>query len=365
MISDPIETLLNEGVSEGVYPGAVLLATRGGTIQVFHTVGRRMLTPHSLPMEQETLFDLASLTKPLATSLAIMKLLDDRRIDLDQPLESLLERMVPKDKKGITPRRLLSHSAGYIDWKPFYLELDHVAPKDRKPVVREQLMGLPLSYAPGTGSLYSDLGFMLLEWVIELTAKMEMARFLKETFYAPLSLKQTGFFQSDLPGPIPRERFAATEECPWRKQIIQGAVHDENAYALGGYSGHAGMFGTAGEVYTLANLLREHWRGERDDYLRPETVRAFFTRQDLVRGSTWALGWDTPSPETSSSGRHFSRNSVGHLGFTGTSLWMDLEQDVMIIFLSNRIHPTRKNEKIRAFRPVLHDHVMEAFGLSP
>jgi CubicO group peptidase (beta-lactamase class C family) len=141
-------------------------------------------------------------------------------------------------------------------------------------------------------------------------------------------------------------------------------VHDENAYSLGGYSGHAGLFGTASEVYKLANLLRGHWRGERTDYLRPETVRAFFTRQDIVEGSSWALGWDTPSSANSSSGSYFSETSVGHLGFTGTSLWMDLEKDVIVVFLSNRIHPTRENKKIRAFRPVLHDRVMETFGLA-
>ena len=136
-------------------------------------------------------------------------------------------------------------------------------------------------------------------------------------------------------------------------------MHDENAYALGGYSGHAGLFGTAGELYSLSDLLMGHYQGERGDYLRPETVRAFFSRQDLVNGSTWALGWDTPSPENSSSGKRFSARSVGHLGFSGTSVWMDLEQDVIVILLTNRIHPTRKNEKIRVFRPALHDLVME------
>jgi CubicO group peptidase (beta-lactamase class C family) len=359
-----IETLLQKGRREGVYPGAVLLAARGDVIRLFAAVGERALAPHPLPMEEETLFDLASLTKPLGTTLAVMKLVDAGTIDLDRPLEELLQQAVPEDKKGITPRLLLSHSAGFKDWMPFYLELDHVALKDRKAVLRNRLLTLPLAYAPGTQALYSDLGFMLLEWMIEATAGMDLPRFLERKFYAPLSLKDTGFFSTRLPDRFTQDHFAATEDCPWRKRIIQGAVHDENAHALGGYSGHAGLFGTAGNVYELANLLSGHWRGERQDYFSPGTVREFFTRQDLVHGSTWALGWDTPSPVNSSAGRHVTATSVGHLGFTGTSLWMDLEQNVVIIFLSNRIHPTRKNEKIRAFRPLLHDRIMEAFGLA-
>jgi CubicO group peptidase (beta-lactamase class C family) len=143
---------------------------------------------------------------------------------------------------------------------------------------------------------------------------------------------------------------------------MRGYVHDENAYVLGGYSGHAGLFGTAEEVYLLIDLLRVHFLGQRSDYLRPETVKTFFSRQDVVNGSTWALGWDTPSTQDSSSGRYFSSNSVGHLGFTGTSIWMDFEKDIIVVFLTNRIHPTRNNEKIKAFRPKIHDVIMEELG---
>ena len=136
-------------------------------------------------------------------------------------------------------------------------------------------------------------------------------------------------------------------------------MDDENAYAVGGYSGHAGLFGTAEEVYEIVKLLKEHYLGVLQDHLNPKIVRTFFTRQERTEGSTWALGWDTPSIKNSSSGRFFSENSVGHLGFTGTSVWMDLEKDVVVILLTNRIHPTRDNEKIRAFRPKIHDLIMK------
>ena len=363
MGNDHVKALLNKGVAEGVYPGAVLLVAFEGEILLKH-VGSRTLIPEVLPMERDTIFDLASLTKPLATTLALMKLFDSGEIQLDQSLEDLLSKALPQDKKNITPRLLLSHSAGFADWKPFYLELDHIRREERTGRLRDELLNIPLVYPPGKGTLYSDLGFMVLEWVVEEIAGMKLPRFLHKHFYDPLGLEKTFFYEHVVPLRFGEDQFAVTEDCPWREKVLKGIVHDENAYALGGYSGHAGLFGNAREVYTLVNLLIEHYRGEREDYLRPKTVRAFFTRQDLVAGSTWALGWDTPSSENSNSGGHFSKTSVGHLGFTGTSVWIDLERDVIVIFLTNRVHPTRKDEKIRAFRPVLHDMVMEELGLS-
>jgi CubicO group peptidase (beta-lactamase class C family) len=358
-VKEPIREPLLEGVEEGVYPGAVLLVSHQGNIAFLEEAGYCSLTSRSNPIRKDTLFDLASLTKPLATTLAIMKLVDQGSLSLDQHLDTLLPTDLPKDKKTMTPRFLLSHCAGFADWKPFYLELERVEKDKRKESLRERLMNMPLIYDPGTETLYSDLGFMILEWVVETVAGMPLDLFLMKHFYGPLSLKNI-FFSSDIPpAGFPIDRFAATEECPWRKKTVAGYVHDENAYVVGGYSGHAGLFGTASDVHKLVNLLRSHFLGKRDDYLKPETVETFFTRQDLVEGSTWALGWDTPSPIDSSSGNHFSLNSVGHLGFTGTSVWMDLDKDIIVIFLTNRVHPTRNNEKIKAFRPRIHDLVME------
>lgn len=358
-----IHALLSKGVREKVYPGAVLLVARGGEPVLFHQVGHRSLIPHIAPMEKDTIFDLASLTKPLATTLAIMKLVDGGDIYLDQPVTSLLPIPIPGDKISLTPRLLLNHSAGLVDWKPFYLELDQSATAKRRESLRKRIMDTPLIYPPGQGTLYSDLGFMILEWIIEEKAGVPMHEFLDHHFYRPLSLKRTFLNNEGEATRFGEDQFAATEECPWRGEIMRGSVHDENAYAIGGYSGHAGLFGTAEEVFLLVDFLRKHYRGESSDYLKPETVRTFFTRQDIVDGNTWALGWDTPSVENSSAGKHFSPVSVGHLGFTGTSVWMDLEQDIIVIFLTNRVHPTRSNEKIRVFRPVLHDLVMEEFGV--
>ncbi|MCP4666153.1 MAG: serine hydrolase [Deltaproteobacteria bacterium] len=358
-----IEQLLMKGAQEGVYPGAVLVAAQGGEVVFFKEAGHRSLVPHTAPMQKDTIFDLASLTKPLATTLAIMKLVDQEEIRLDQPVIDLLPHGLPKEKEGVTPRLLLCHSAGFPDWKPLYLELERFGPEKRKDLLRKRLLDLPLDYRPGEEVLYSDLGFMMLEWIVEQKTGMAMDRFLDRHFYSPLSLQKTFFSGDDTLIRFGRDQFAATEDCPWRKEIVVGRVHDENAHVLGGYSGHAGLFGVAQEVYALIHLLREHYRGERGDYLSLETVRTFFTRQDIVKGSTWALGWDRPSPQGSSTGRYFSPNSVGHLGFTGASIWMDLDRDVIVVFLTNRIHPTRNNEKIKKFRPLLHDVMMEELAI--
>ena len=359
-----IHTLLEKGCQRGIYPGAVLLVARHGEIVFFSSIGHSTLIPSPAPMRRETIFDLASLTKPLATTLAIMKLVDEGKMALDQPLSRLLSGALPTDKGGLTPRLILNHCAGFIDWRPLYLEVERFRFDRRKDVLRKLLLDMDLAYRPGQGNIYSDIGFMFLEWIIERNGNLPLHLYFDEHFRLPLSLEKTFFDNRCLPSPFERDQFAATEQCPWRNEIMQGAVHDENAYSVGGYSGHAGLFGTALDVYAMLDLLRMHFMGDRDDFFNPETVRLFFTKQGIVAGSTWALGWDTPSPQGSSSGKYFSSNSVGHTGFTGTSVWMDLDLDVVVVLLTNRIHPTRKNEQIRGFRPELHDLIMKELGMS-
>lgn len=390
--------IFKEGVKEGIYPGAVLLVAKEGEVVFLEEAGYRCLIPEQTAMEKDTIFDLASLTKPLATTLAVMKLVYTGKLDLNEVLDDIFEGIDLKDKSTLTPRLLLCHSAGLTDWKPFYEKLIDHPPEERKQIVRSWIIEEPFAYKPGTGNLYSDLGFMLLEWVIEKRAGEGLAEYVEREFYVLLGLKRT-FFSENPPHPpftkgggfkegsftrggkkgkggntgqdqrspsfknsCRAEEFAATEECPWRKRVLRGEVHDDNAWTLGGYSGHAGLFGTAQEVYVIVDMLREHYLGRRSDFFKPETVREFFRRQNIVKASDWALGWDTRALEGSSAGRHFSRNSVGHTGFTGTSIWMDLEKDVVAILLTNRVHPTRSNDKIKAFRPRIHDLIMEELG---
>jgi CubicO group peptidase (beta-lactamase class C family) len=400
---------LHRGLEEGVFPGAVALVAQGGKVVFFEHVGYRSLVPERASMTRDTIFDLASLTKVFATVPTIMKLVDEGRIAREDPLSKLIPSADLGDKTDLTLKLLLTHSAGLVDWKPFFEKLRDHPLKERKRLLREWIIEEPFAYEPANGSLYSDLGFMLLEWVIEEQTGETLPEFVEKSFYGPLGLKRTLFRRTsdqDNPPRPPftkggreenlkggsRERagerksldsrlrgndenifgsngstyakkeFVATEDCPWRKRVLQGEVHDDNAWTLGGYSGHAGLFSTAEEVYVMANMMREHYLGKRKDFFNPETVREFFRRQDIVKGSDWALGWDTRALEGSSAGKYFSRDSVGHTGFTGTSIWMDLEKDVIAILLSNRVHPKRDNDKIKQFRPVFHDAVMEALG---
>ena len=355
---DKIADLLKRGLREEVYPGAVLMVAVEEDIVSLHNVGKRALTPKPLPMEKETIFDLASLTKPLGTTLAIMKIVDGGLLGLDTPISSLIRPFPWKDKTDLTPRLLLNHSSGLPDWKPFYLELIKYPIEERKRTLRRLIMEEPLDEEPKRVMLYSDLGFMLLEWIIEIITGQDLSSFLNSNLYHPLGLKDLYLDQITADPLYEKALFAATECCPWRKEIIQGHVHDENAYALGGYSGHAGLFGRALDIFTLTNRLIKIYHGHCSEPIKTETVRTFFSRQEIVPGSAWALGWDTPAGKNSSSGRHFSSNSVGHTGFTGTSVWIDLEKDITVIFLTNRIHPSRSNEKIRNFRSKLHNLIM-------
>ena len=361
-MTNKITVFLKTGLKQKVYPGAVLLVAQGEDIVFFHNVGNRAVKPKPLPMEKETIFDLASLTKPLATTLAIMKRVDEGLLDLDKPISYLIQPFPWKYKADLTSRLLLNHSAGLPDWKPFYLEMIKYPLEERKSVLRRFIMEEPLHNEPKKVSLYSDLGFMLLEWIIEITADQDLSSLLDASFYHPLGLKTFYLDHVTSDRVHEKESYAATEYCPWRKEIVQGHVHDENAYALGGYSGHAGLFGTALDVFTLTTALVKIYHGTRSDLVSSETVRTFFSRQGIVPESTYALGWDTPSQKNSGSGNYFSSNSVGHTGFTGTSVWIDLEKNITVIFLTNRIHPSRSNEKIKDFRPKLHDLVMQELG---
>ncbi|MBI3303807.1 MAG: serine hydrolase, partial [Deltaproteobacteria bacterium] len=229
--------------------------------------------------------------------------------------------------------------------------------------VYTQLQREKLEAVPGQQAVYSDLGFMLLGAVIEEITGLGLDQYCRDKIFRPLGLQWTAFLNLEMMRrhklqPM-LEKFAPTERCPWRKRVLCAEVHDDNAYAMGGVAGHAGLFSTVDDLDRLVSCLTACYRGE-STFLPSALVHEFWTRDGSVPGSTWTLGWDTPSPEHSSAGELFSPQSVGHLGFTGTSLWIDLEQQVHVIVLSNRVHPRRDNDKIQAFRPVLHNAIMQA-----
>jgi serine-type D-Ala-D-Ala carboxypeptidase len=348
-----VEDLIGRGLEDGVFPGAVVLAADREGIVWHRAFGvANMDTGRAVTLE--TVFDLASLTKPLATSLAIMKLVDWGKTDPDQPIGDILHAFKGSDNGSITLGHLLFHTSGLPDYRPYYAALSKLPADVRKETRQKLLVDEPLVNPVGVRTLYSDLGFMILGWVVEELTGKRLDRFVAETIYRPLGLDRLFFV--DLGAPPPEASFAATERCAWRKMLLEGKVHDDNAFAVGGIDGHAGLFGTAEDVYRLISfLLSAYFDRGGAPVFKPDLVRLFFERsKDRDR----TLGFDTPSPEDSSSGRYFSPRSVGHLGFTGTSFWVDLTRELTVVLLTNRVHPSRENTRIIDFRPIFHDAVM-------
>jgi len=356
---------LNKAVDEGFFPGAVLLVACRGEVRIHEAVGFAALKPRKVHMTRSTIFDLASLTKPIATTTAMMRLVDRGALGLDDSVSRWIPEFSGGDKDRVMVRDLLNHCSGLRAWEPFYKEViktakrrsDYVGSPDAKQLVLNRIHRSRLVYPPGTKSIYSDLGFILLGEIIERASGLPLDRFCREEVFRPLGLKRTFYIKT---GSHPPGKFAATERSEWRRRIVVGEVHDDNAYTMGGVAGHAGLFGTAMDLNRFAQRMLEALRG-RSAFVSQKIVEEFMTRQ-TTPGSSWGLGWDTPSETSgapSSSGRFFSSRSFGHLGYTGTSLWIDPEQDLTVVFLTNRVHPTSRNIKIRKFRPVIHDLIVQ------
>ena len=367
-----VEDAFKEALAEGVFPGAVLLAAKGEEIVYLEAFGSRSLVPEKTPMQRDTIFDLASLTKPLATAPAMMLLVREKKIRLDDRVTRFFPNFGVLGKMYITFRHLLAHCSGLPAWKGYYEEIvrdqqrgkvNFIASRAAKHYVFEQIHREKALSAPGTQALYSDLGFMLLGEVVEEISGWSLDRYCYDKIFKPMGLRSTSFvdltqIRSRRLQPI-QEMIAPTEECPWRKRILCGEVDDDNAYAMGGVAGHAGLFANAEDIHRFLVRMRKCLTS--DDPLFPRSiVEEFLTRDETVPGSTFALGWDTPSAENSTSGSFFSPRSVGHLGFTGTSIWWDLEKDCHVILLTNRVHPSRSNDKIKGFRPHIHNIVMKS-----
>ena len=345
---------MQAAVDSGVFPGGVLLVSRNGQRLFLRAYGAANLYSGD-PATVDTVYDLASLTKPLATALALMKLIEKGCLTLDCRLDRLLEEARHSSIGHIQIQELLYHVSGLPSYRPYYRCLAKIPAGSRKKVLNRLLLKVTPVYPAGSQTLYSDIGFMLLRWIVETVSGAGLNQLVARELYAPLGLRRLFFNPLDR-RPV-NAAYAATEDCPWRGEVLSGKVHDDNTYVVGGVDGQAGLFGTVHDVHVLLRELLFNYHGLAENGLfKPELVRRFFSR---FEGRGRALGFDAPSPSNSSAGRHFSFHSVGHLGFTGTSFWMDLDKKIIIILLTNRVHPTRSNQRIKRFRPVLHDLIME------
>lgn len=309
--------------------------------------GRLTYAADAAETRDDTIFDLASLTKVIATTPLMMRAVDEGRMRLEDRVADRLPQWRGADRADVTVRDLLEHASGLTAYLPFFR--DH---HGRDEFVRA-ICTLPLEYAPRTQSIYSDLGFMLLAFMLEDACGTPFAK-LFDTFWSGLATGAASTLRFNPPREL-RERCAPTELDLWRGRLLQGEVHDENAWELGGAAGHAGLFATGSAVGCFARAMLEGLNGD-STIARPDTL-AQFVQRSRVPGSSRALGWDTMLP-TSSCGTRMSARAIGHTGFTGTSLWIDPERDLYVVFLTNRVHPTRENNQIQAVRRRVHDEIL-------
>ncbi len=337
-----VQKLLDDAVQAGAFPAAVVEVGDATRVLWSEALGRLTFDPASPPTPLDAVFDLGSLTKVLATTPIVMQEFERGVIGLDEPVSHYIPAWTGADRTGVTIRDLLAHSSGLPAHRHFYETMSGRAPFERA------ICTTPLEYAPRARSIYSDLGFMLLGFLLDdrrplaqrFTALRVQIRIVEDLqFHPPASW---------------RTRIAPTEE-PFRRRATIGAVADENAAALGGVAGHAGLFGTAAGVGQHARHLLQVLDGKVGAFQRA-TLEQFITKRADVPGSSRALGWDTMLP-TSSCGIRMSPRSFGHTGFTGTSLWIDPDRGIYVVLLTNRVHPTDANDAIRQVRPAVPDAV--------
>jgi CubicO group peptidase (beta-lactamase class C family) len=371
-----VDRALDKAIEKSEIPGAVVLARmpRDGEVIEHESVrGVAVTRPERIPMARETIFDVASLTKPMATTTAVLLLVHDGVIQLDDPVAKYLPTFGERGKEAVSVRHLLTHSSGLKPWRAFHeilLERERktgeriIGTPEAKEMVVDRICRSALVHEPGAAAVYGDLDFIVLGAVVEAVAREPLDAFCAERVFRPMGLEHTAFLhlpEGGGPPPAPlRRRIAATENCPWRKYIVWGEVHDPNAFAMGGVAGHAGLFAPADDVLRFAQVILDVWHG-RSDVLPHDLLREFLTRQHLPESSGWALGWDTPTRGASSSGQHFSDNSVGHLGFTGTSLWIDLDAEAIVVMLTNRVHLVAKRSRFE-LRAEIHDLIREGMN---
>ena len=345
--------VLEQAVRERAFPGAAYGVLLNKEVLALDSVGRFTYSPDSPAVTPFTVFDLASVTKVVATTAIAMLLYDRGVLRLETPLAEILPEFAAGpglNRNRVTLHSLLAHSSGL----PGYLRLFE---RNRTPAAMlDALMHVPLEAPPGVRAEYSDIGFMLLGRALEVLAGDSLSNLFQTQIATPLQLDTARF----TPPAEWRSQIPPTEnDATFRHRVIQGEVQDENCFALGGVAGHAGLFANALDILRFACcILAEGRTATGEQLFRPETIRLFATRETQPRGTSRALGWDTPS-QPSSSGRFFSPRSIGHLGYAGTSLWIDRDRGLAVVLLSNRTWPDRSNA-IREVRPAFHDSIFAA-----
>ena len=344
-----LQRLIRRFIDLQAFPGASLAVGYREKLLVARGYGRLDYTSNSPPATLNSVYDLASLTKVVCTSTLAMQAFDRGAIDLEDRLSRFFPEFRERRKQQVALKHLLTHSSGLPAHIPFYEQTNG------KENILQRILDIPLEYRPGSRSVYSDLGFILLGAVVEKACGDSLDNLARERIFQPLGMVRTCFH----PPSDWRHHMAPTEMDPWRKRLLRGEVHDENAYAMGGVAGHAGLFGTAADLGVFCQALLNGGVYNHRRIVKRSTLEIFTRHQAQPPESSRALGWDTPSPNCSA-GSRLSPQSYGHTGFTGTSLWIDPRRRLFIVFLTNRVHPSRDNSTIQPARREVADTVAEA-----
>jgi CubicO group peptidase (beta-lactamase class C family) len=358
----PVYKVLTEAIAARAFPGCAFGVFADGNVVLQDALGRSTYDSDAFEVAPNTIYDIASITKVVATTASAMLLAQRGVLDLDTPLGELLPGFVvgrPSEQRAreVTVRHLLAHNSGL----PRYAELFRTATTPDN--LLRACLQMPLEAEPGTRADYSDLGFILLGKALEVLTRESLATWTQSQIFDPLQLAATGF---NPPRGVTSLIPPTENDATFRQRRIQGEVQDENAWVLNGIAGHAGVFSNVPDLLRFAAAILEAGRssGNQDVQIEPlfskRIIDQFATRQG-PEGSSRALGWDTPS-ENSSSGHYFSKHSIGHLGFSGCSLWIDLDAEIAVVLLTNRTWPDRTSQLIREVRPAFHDATRSALG---
>ncbi|HEV2277792.1 MAG TPA: serine hydrolase domain-containing protein [Acidobacteriaceae bacterium] len=350
------KAVLEPAIAARAFPGAAFGVLHQGQIVAIDAVGRFTYDSDASPVQPDTVFDLASVSKVVATTTAAMILHSRGVLDLDAPLGEVLPGFVigmepGSGKERVTLRMLLAHSSGLPGYVTFFR--DHSTAEG----LMRAALRLSLEAKPGSRTEYSDPGYILLGKVVEVLSGGCLDAFCAREIFAPLRLQNTCF----RPSAALRSTIPPTEnDTTFRRRLIQGEVQDENAFVLGGVAGHAGVFSNVRDLLTFAQCILDHGRtGSGTPLFSSETLAVFAEPQTTPDGKSRALGWDVPTPP-SASGQYFGPRSIGHLGYAGTSLWIDPDQALAMVLLTNRTWPDRSSDAIRQVRPAFHDAIVEA-----
>lgn len=347
-----VDSIINAAIADHAAPAISVAIGRYGRLVYLKGYGHLTYSDTAPAVDEHTRFDMASLTKVVATTTSAMVLEDQGKLDINRPVVSYLPEFNAPEKRDITVKMLLTHSGGLEAgaglWKDTRGRAEYL----------QKINARPLAYTPGTRMIYSDWDFVLMQQIVERISGETLDAFTTAHIFAPLGMTETGF----RPDTSERRHIAPTEVVPSRGGMIWGTVHDENAEAIGGVSGHAGLFSSARDEAIFLQMLLNGGSYGNVRILRPETIDRWTSIQ--APGSSRTLGWDTPSAH-SSAGRFFSPRSYGHTGFTGTSLWSDPERGVWVVLLTNRVYPTRDNQKAGPLRRAIADAVQQSITDAP